>query len=90
MVARISDLEGIFQNIVSYALGLVGVVLFVSLLIGGFKYLTAGGDPKAAEGAKKTITYAIGGLLLILASYLILVLIHTITGIDVTQFKIVL
>lgn len=90
MVATIADLEDIFQNVISYALGLVGIALFIFLIIGGFKYITAGGDPKAAEGAKKTITYAIGGLLLILASYLILVLIHTITGVDVTQFKIVL
>lgn len=88
-IAKISDLESVFENVISYALGLVGIVLFILLLIGGFKYITAGGDPKAAEGAKKTITYAIGGLLLILASYLILVLIKNITGVDVTQFQII-
>ncbi len=84
--AKLSDLEGVFGNVVSAALGFAGIVLFVLLLVGGIKYITSGGDPKAAEGAQKTITYAIGGLALILLSYLILVLIKTITGVDVTQF----
>ena len=43
---------------------------------------------KAVEGAKKTLTYAIAGLIIILLSYLILVLIKTITGVDVTTFSI--
>jgi hypothetical protein len=89
-VATIKDLETVFGNIVKSALGFAGIVLFVLLLTGGFKYITSGGDPKALEGAQKTITYAIGGLLVVLLSYLILVLIKTITGVDVTQFKITL
>ncbi len=89
-VAKISDLGIIFKNVVSAALGFAGIVLFVLLLMGGFKYITSGGDPKATEEAQKTITYAILGLILILASYLILVLISKITGVDVTQFKVTL
>jgi hypothetical protein len=87
--ASLGDLNGVFSRVVSVALGLAGIVLFVMLLVGGLKYITAGGDPKAAEGAQKTITYAIGGLILILLSFLILVLIKTITGVDVTQFTVV-
>ena len=90
MPAQIKDLETVFGNVVRAALGFAGIVLFVLLLVGGFKYITSGGDPKATEGAQKTITYAILGLILILASYLILVLIKTITGVDVTQFKVTL
>lgn len=89
-VATIKDLETIFGNVVKSALGFAGIVLFVLLLTGGFKYITSGGDPKALESAQKTITYAIGGLILILVSFLILVLIKTITGVDVTQFKVTL
>jgi hypothetical protein len=88
-IATIADLECVFGNVVKVALGFAGIVLFVLLLFGGLKYITAGSDPKAAEGAQKTITYAIGGLILILLSFLILVLIKTITGVDVTQFTVV-
>lgn len=87
-IATIKDLEGIFANVVSVALGFAGILLFVLLLSGGFKYITSGGDPKATEGAQKTITYAILGLVLLLVSYLILVLIKMITGVDVTEFKV--
>ncbi len=89
-IATIKDLETVFGNVVKSALGFAGIVLFVLLLTGGFKYITSGGDPKALEGAQKTITYALGGLLIILLSYLILVLIKAITGVDVSQFKITL
>jgi len=86
--ASISDLETVFGNVVKFALGAAGIVLFVLLVIGGLKYILSGGDAKAAEGAQKTITYAIGGLIVILLSYLILVLISKITGVTVTSFTV--
>ena len=89
-VAKISDLGSVFKNVVGYALGFAGIVFFILLLVGGFKFITSGGDPKALEGAKKTLTSAIVGLVVILVSYLILVLIKNITGVDVTNFNIVL
>jgi len=88
-VATISNLSCLFGKVVSYALGLAAIVLFVLLIMSGFKFITSGGDPKALEGAKKTLTYAIIGLIVILVSYLILVLIQTITGVNVTNFQIV-
>jgi hypothetical protein len=87
-VATIKGFEAIFNNVVSISLGLGGIVLFVLLLSGGFKYITAGGDPKAIEGAKKTITYAIAGIVLLALAFLIIRLIEQITGAPVTQFVI--
>lgn len=89
-VAKIADLETLFGRVINIALGLAGIVLFVMLLLGGFSYITSGGDPKAAEGARKTITSAMIGLIAILVSYLILVFITKITGVDVTKFNIML
>lgn len=86
-VATIADLGGIIKNLFGYALGLAGIVLFILLLVGGFQFITSGGDPKATDGAKKTITSAIIGLIVILVSYIILVIIRNITGVDVTQFN---
>jgi len=87
-IATISNLSCLFGNLVKYALGFVGIVLFVLLIVGGFKYITSGGDPKAVEGAKKTLTYAIAGLIIILLAFLILVLIQRITGVNVTTFTV--
>lgn len=86
----ISALEGIYKNAVSAIIALAGIALFVMVVVGGVKYITSGGDPKATEGAKNTITYAVGGLLLLLLSYLILYIIGQITGAtNITRFQIV-
>ncbi len=78
----------LFDNIVSVVLALAGVVLFIMLLIGGWKFLTAGGDAKAAESAKHTITGAVTGLVLIASAVLILRFIYTITGVNVLVFNV--
>lgn len=87
-VATLRGLEGVFGNVVTVILGLAGITLFIMLIVGGFRFITAGDDPKAIEGARKTLTYAIGGIVLIALSFLILRFISTFTGVDVTQFRI--
>lgn len=87
-VAKLTDLEKVFGNVVGILLGLAGIALFITLVVGGFKYITAGGDPKGVESAQKTLTYAIGGLVLIAAGFLILRFISQFTGVDITQFRI--
>ena len=87
-VATLQGFEGIFENVVNVALGLGGVILFIMLIVGGFKFITAGGDPKVIEGAKKTLTYAIAGIVLVALSFLILRFISTFTGVDVTLFQV--
>lgn len=86
--ATLKGFEGLFQNLVGAILGLAGIVLFLMLIMGGFRYITAGGDPKNAEAARKTITYAIAGIMFIALAFLILRFIKEITGAQVTQFKI--
>lgn len=88
-VATFQGFEDIFANLVLAILGLAGLALFIMLLIGGFKYITSGGDPKSAEAAKLTLTYAIGGMVLIASAFLILRFVGVITGADVTNFAIV-
>jgi hypothetical protein len=89
-IAKISDFTAIFNNIVTDVLGFAAIVLFIVLLVGGFKFITSGGDPKALDSAKKSITGGLAGLIIILVAYLILVLIKIITGVDVTKFNVVL
>lgn len=89
-VATLKGLEAVFNNVISVVLALAGIVLFIMLLSGGFKYITSGGDPKGIEGAKKTLTYAIGGMILLAMAFLILRFIQEFTGVDVTKFRIYL
>lgn len=64
-------LEGIFDNALSKMIVLIGIGSFVFLLIGGFRYVAAGGDQKSIDAARKTITYAVVGLLGSVAIYFI-------------------
>lgn len=54
----ISDVINIFSIV-------VGVVSVVMIIIGGFKYITSGGDSGNVTGAKNTIMYAIIGLVIV-------------------------
>ena len=77
---QLKDLELLFGRVVSVALGFAGIAVFVMLLIGGFNLLTAGSEAPKAEAAKKTITYAIFGMIFVVVSFLILRIIAAITG----------
>ena len=79
-VPYLHGLDAVFANIVSVVLGFAAIALFIMLLSGGFKYMTSGGDPKAAASARNTLTYAIGGFVLLAAAYFILVILGVITG----------
>lgn len=88
-VATIQGFECIFQNILQIATTLAGIALFIMLLAGGFKYMTSGGDPKASEQAKGTITSALLGLILLIVAWLILKFLSEFTGLsNITIFKI--
>jgi len=54
------------------ALGLVGILAVIMIIIGGFQYLTSIGNSSRMSDAKDRITQAILGLVLALLSYLIL------------------
>ncbi len=86
--AVIGGFEGLFANVLNAVLGLAGIVLFIMLIIGGFKYITSGGDPKAAAAARMTLTHAIMGIVLVASAYLILVIIQEFTGADLTTFRV--
>lgn len=86
--AKISDLECVFKNVLSLAIPGAGIVAFIMLIAGGFKYLTSGGDPKKSQEAQQAITYAVIGLILLVSAYIIINFISTFTGVDVTKFVI--
>lgn len=80
--APLTGLQDIFSNLISLAIGFGGIVFFLMFVVGGFQYLTAGGNPQSVEGARKTLTYAIMGLVFVALSFLILKLIASFTGVN--------
>lgn len=86
-VATLDCVPIIIGNVVFWLLVFAGIVALFLIIISGFKFVTSGGEPKKAEGARKTLTYAIIGLVLILLSFAIVRFIADVTGVGcITRF----
>jgi len=86
--ATLDEFEVVFGNVVFILLGFAGIILFITLVMGGFKYITAGSDQKAAGSARQTITYAVLGFVLVAMALLIIRVLEFFTGVNLSEFKI--
>ena len=68
----------IAMNVIKFILGITGVAAILAIIIGGLRYITSGGNQDQIEGAKKTLTYAIIGFVIIILAYTILTLVDKI------------
>ncbi|MBD3270289.1 hypothetical protein GF376_02075 [Candidatus Peregrinibacteria bacterium] len=68
----------ILPNIATILIGLVGGLALVFVVIGGIQYLTSYGDTEKANNAKKTIAYALIGVIIATLSYAIVAIIAAI------------
>lgn len=65
------DLENTAINIINTLLGLLGLIALVMILIGGFKWMTSGGNEEKVGEAKKLLGAGVVGIIIILAAYAI-------------------
>lgn len=66
-----ADLIDTIASIIRLALGFLGVIAVVIILLGGFKWMTAGGNDDKVKDAKKLIFSGIIGLVIVLCAYAI-------------------
>lgn len=59
----------IASQIIKTALGFLGIIFLGLIIYGGFLWMTAGGNEESVGKAKKTIYYAVIGLLIVMAAY---------------------
>ena len=85
---QIGDAVGIIENIIKYLARAPAIAFLIMTIVAGFQFVTSGGDPKAAASARTTLTYAIIGIVLVIASWLILLVIKSVTGVNVTNVQI--
>lgn len=71
-IASAVGFERMLNQIIFWLLLLAGTLAFIALLYGSLKYLLAAGDTSKAEEAKKTISYSIIGVILIICLLVIL------------------
>lgn len=74
--------EAAIGGVIGSIMGLVGSVLFVYLLYGGFKWMIAGGDTKAVTDAQSIIRNAIIGIAIVVFAYALTnFVVNTLTGV---------
>jgi hypothetical protein len=66
-----SSFSEIATRIIEILLAVAGLVAVVFLIVGGFRYITAGGNEETAESAKKTILNAIIGIVIVILAFVI-------------------
>lgn len=69
-----TDFGGItifIRNTLKLFFVVAGLLLFFNLVIAGFQFLNAGGDPKAIEQAWNKIWQSLVGLLIVVTSFII-------------------
>lgn len=67
----------IVRAIIQFILVVAFVLAFIMLLIGGIRWITAGGDEKAVGSARNMITAALIGLVIVLVAFALIRLIET-------------
>ncbi|MFA4871485.1 MAG: hypothetical protein WC610_00260 [Patescibacteria group bacterium] len=66
-----TPLKVIIARIIQIVLGFLGILTVILIMYAGFIWMTAGGDEKKIETAKKILRDAIIGLIIILAAFII-------------------
>ena len=68
---RNDDLMSVLTTIINVALGVIGFVAVVMIIMGGVQYTTSSGDTAKVTKAKNTILYGIIGLVVALLAFAI-------------------
>jgi lysylphosphatidylglycerol synthetase-like protein (DUF2156 family) len=64
-----TDIRNRIVNIINIVLTLLGILMVVLIIYAGFKWMTAAGNEDQISKAKKTLTSAIIGLIIILSAW---------------------
>jgi hypothetical protein len=60
-----TSINNIVHTIVNILSAVVGIVAVIMIIVGGFRYITSGGNDASVTAAKNTILYAVIGLVVV-------------------------
>ncbi|MBI2099522.1 hypothetical protein HYT45_03920 [Candidatus Uhrbacteria bacterium] len=71
-LTRVTNLGDYIAGLYRYSISIAAILAGIMITVGGVKWLTAAGNAALIESAKKTISGALIGLILVMSSYVIL------------------
>lgn len=69
--AGVSNIENFIRSIIMVFAGLAGLVATGFLVAGGFIYITSSGNPEHLDRGKRTITWSLIGLAIVIGAFVI-------------------
>jgi len=78
-------MAGLIASLINGAILISALAVLLYLILGGFQWLTSGGDKGKTESARNKITSALIGLLIVIASWAIFNLILQFFGINLEE-----
>ena len=66
-----TKIEDLIKTVINIFSAIVGAVSVIMIIVGGFRYITSGGDSNNVGAAKNTILYAIVGLVIVAVAQII-------------------
>ena len=81
----VSSIPNLVTLFVNTSFVLAGVILLVTLILGGIGMISAAGsgDPQKMESTKKTVSSALIGFIIVFVSYWIVKLIGQVIGVEI-------
>jgi len=71
MLPPAQDANTVAGDVISFVLGALGIVAVLFIVYGGIQYSMSAGEPAKMEKAKKTILYAVIGLIVAIMAFAI-------------------
>jgi hypothetical protein len=65
------SLESLISTVINAVLLIAGVVAVIYLIVGGYQYITSGGNAEQAQAGRTTVLNAIIGLVIIFAAFVV-------------------
>ena len=75
-----TDIGSLINGALSFIMVIAALLVFLYLILGGIEWITSGGDKGKTENARNKITAAVIGLIILAASYAILLIILNFLG----------
>lgn len=81
-VATLACIPIVLQNIINSLIVIAGIVAVFFIVFAGYKFAMSEGDTEKITSARKTLIYAIVGLVFIFLSFVIINVIAKFTGVE--------
>lgn len=75
-----ADIGILINSVLSFVMVLVALLVFFYLIMGGFQWITSGGDKGKIDAARQKLIAAVVGAILVASSYAVLILVLNFLG----------